>query len=697
MNSPYKFTIAAWVCLSIGCGVCKSDDSIPSTELMEVSVTGTQSWISKDGTQNFIPSKKEKRLSNSPGSLIKSMHIPVLKGSGDNIETTTGESVVIFINGKRAESIDLAAFWPNDVKTVQFLTHPQDPRFEGETYVVNFIMRQYSAGGVCRTSGTQNIPNGGVYSSSAKVAYGKMTYGAMVQGIYSRDHSGTTTGKTLYKDLYYKGEHYDEIALTEDSRTHDRNDIINCALNARYSGKDFTATHTLSLGWVRDPGSGMTSTDIWTDNLFESDRSASENHSRSLSPQIAGTYYKRFSDKWHLSWRWDYMYSRNRMHSMSRTGETPAIENSNEECINTIRIVAAPTLILSRKIYMQMSLNTRFDWFSTQYSGSANLTQRQRRNQSSAAVTLGWNPHDRLRMYLQPGIGLTMWNIGDINEHTLYPTATAGITWTPSRKVSVQGSLLFASTAPTASESNPVMIHSSQLIWTEGNPFLKSRSDWDAGINTSYIVSDNLSFMLGLNYDRTENMILPTYEAQSPELGGLLMRNINSVPAEGVRILLPISWTCPGGNLSFEATPRWRYSHVVGGPYKCHLNHVSFSAGADYTLGNCRFALSYEGPDKGIGLAGMERTWTGDNWNFDFTYGTENLFLNVGLENIFHEKARSRREYSSTFLMSNQTMLETGRRVKMTLTYTFGFGRKTDKSIDISGPETVESSVLNRK
>lgn len=697
MNSPYKFTIIALVYISIGCGISKSDDSIPSTELMEVSVTGTRSWISMDGTLNFIPNKKEKRLSNSPGSLIDSMRIPTLKGNGENIETSTGESVVIFINGKRAENIDLAVFWPNDVKTVQFLTHPQDPCFEGESYVVNFIMRQYSAGGVCRTSGTQNIPNGGVYSSSAKVIYERMTYGAMVQGIYSRDHSGITTGETLYKDLYYKEEYFDKIVQTEDSRTHDRHDIINCALNARYNGRDFTATHTLSLAWIRDPGSGMSSTDVWTDNLFISDRSTSENRSRSLSPQIAGTYYKRFSDKWHLSLRWDYMHSHNRMHSISRTGETPAIENSNEENINTMKIVAAPTLLLSRKIYLQMSLSTRFDWFSTHYSGSANLTQRQHRNQSSGAVTLGWNPHDKLRMYLQPGIGLMRWSIGDIDEHTLYPTATAGLTWTPSRKISVHGSLHFASTVPTASESNPVMIQSSELIWTEGNPFLKSRTDWDACVNTSYIVSDNLSFMLGLNYDRSENMVLPIYEALSSDLGGLLMRNINSVPAEGVRVLLPINWTCPGGNLSFEATPRWRYSHIMGGPYKCHLNHVSFSAGADYSMGNCRFGISYEGLDKGIGLGGMERTWTGDRWNFDFTYGTENLFVNVGLENIFHEKARSRREYSSTFLMSSQTILETGRRLKVTLTYTFGFGRKTDRNIDISGPETVESSVLNRK
>ena len=697
MTYAYQIITLAIIVMSFGSMSAHSDDSITHTQLQEVEIRGERKWISSDGTVNFVPTKKEKRLSNSPGSLINSMHIPILKSKGDRIENISGEDATIFINGEKAEAIDIAAFWPNEVKTVQYMENPKDPKFEGAKHVVNFIMKRYAAGGVCRTNVIQKIPNYGLYSSSAKLTYGKMTFGAMLQGIYSREHRSSSKGKTVYSDLYYKGDHYDEIERTEESRTYDRTDIINCALNAKYNGTDFNATHTLSLGWVRNPGSGSLSTDIWTDNLFKSNISSSENTSRSLSPQISGNYYKRFSDKWHLAWRWDYMHTADYMHSTSTTGETPTITNGSKEKINTARIFAVPSLILSQKIYFQMSLTTRLDWFTTVYSGSAKMTQRQRRSQSSAALTFGGNPKNRLSIYLQPGVGLTRWDIGDIHEHSIYPTATAGITWIPSRKLSVNGTLLFASTPPSAAESNPALLRSSEILWTEGNPYLKHQSDWDAYVNTSFIPTDNLSFMLGLGYDRSVSPIISSYEAAGPELEGLMMRSVNASPSEGLRAVLPVSWTCPDNSLSLKVTPQWRFSHVIDGPYKCRFSYVSFSANADYTLGNCRFGISYDGPNKSIGLAGMEKSWTQDRWNLDFTYGTENLYVSVGMENIFHDRARKRRQYSSAYLASSQSMLETGRRLSINLTYTFGFGRRTDQSIDISGPETVSSSVFNKK
>lgn len=670
-----------------------ADDSIQQIQLQEVEVSGERSWISNDGTLNYIPSKGEKRLSNSPASLIESMHTPILRSNGETIETNAGEPLTIFINGERATDIDIATFWPNEVMTVQYMENPKDPSFEGERHVVNFITRKYSAGGVCRTNASQKIPNGGYYTSSAKVAYRKMTFGAMFQGIYSRDHRVSTTGETSYNNLFYNNSHYDEIHQYENSRSYERHDIINSAINARYTGDSFHSTHTLTLSWLRYPGSGSTSTDIWTDNLFKSNRSFSENRSRTISPQVSGKYYKHFSDKWHLDWSWNYIYADRSAYSESQTGESALISNGSKERINTLKLNLAPWFILSKKIFFQMNTRTRLDWFSTDYSGSADIRQRQRRNQSSAGISVGWTPVNNFWLSVQPGIGMDRWDIGDIHENAIYPTAYAQISWTMSRKASIWATLQFKSTPPSASESNPVLLRNSELLWTEGNPYLRQRSDWDAYLSANYLASDNLSFSLNIGYDRSENSFIYSYEQAFPELGGLIRRNMNSVPSQGIRVHLPVSWTLMNRKISFRVTPRWRHSHIVGGEYGCRFNHFSVSASADYTHGFCRFGLSYDSPYKDLLSAGMEKTRTDGYFNFNFTYGTGNLHVSADIENLFHDKAKKWRQFSSEHFNTTKTTLTTGRAIKLSLTYTFGFGRKTDKGIDISGPETVISSV----
>ena len=109
-------SIYSWIMI---CSIfCYAEDSIPATDLQEIVVKSERAWI-EGGVYNFIPSKQEKKLSNSPGSLIDVMNLPFLKGDGENVITTTGEPVTIFINGQLASQTDLATFWPKLAKKVE--------------------------------------------------------------------------------------------------------------------------------------------------------------------------------------------------------------------------------------------------------------------------------------------------------------------------------------------------------------------------------------------------------------------------------------------------------------------------------------------------------------------------------------------------------------------------------------------------
>lgn len=232
MTRLFKILAAIFTILSFV--TAEAEDSIPSQILDEVSVTGDRGWI-EDGVINIIPTKKEKRLSNSPASLIKSMHLPFLREKDGAIVSMAGERVEIYINGEKADEIDLATFWPKEVKRVQYMENPSDPKFGGEGSAVNFIMAKYEAGGVSRASIFQRVPNNGYYTASSKLVYKRMTYGLLLSGDYLRDHRSSADDETTYRGIFYDGEPYESLVSTGHSRPVAREQGLRCALNARYS------------------------------------------------------------------------------------------------------------------------------------------------------------------------------------------------------------------------------------------------------------------------------------------------------------------------------------------------------------------------------------------------------------------------------------------------------------------------------
>ncbi len=62
----------------------------------------------------------------------------------------TGGAVTIFINGNPADDTDLRTFWPQNAIRVEYIQNPDDPKFRGATNVVNFIMKEYTFGGLTK-------------------------------------------------------------------------------------------------------------------------------------------------------------------------------------------------------------------------------------------------------------------------------------------------------------------------------------------------------------------------------------------------------------------------------------------------------------------------------------------------------------------------------------------------------------------
>lgn len=672
----------------------EQSDSVAAKELEEVVVMGDRAWI-QDGIINVIPSKQEKKLSNSPETLIESMHLPFVQVNNGSVTTLSGEGVAFFINGEPVNEIDLATFLPKDVTLLQYMENPGDPKYMGAKYVINFKMHEYEAGGVSRIDLTQFIPNLGFYDAASKLVYKKMTYGVMFKGNYSRDHRSSMSGETKYKDIYFDKKLYDEITRTEETSSYERQDGIKFAANAKYSmNNGGFILHTFSMSWDRNPGSGSHGTNLWSDNLFGSESSSSYSRSRMLTPQFSGNYLFKLSDKWYLAGAARYSHAHTNSYSETVIGDTPAIGNSIVEDVNTVMFVVQPSFKMSDKWFFNCNVKGNLDWYSTLYSGSANVRQKQARQELSGVLKASWRPVDKWFLVLEPGVIASLWKIGEIKENNVSPRLSAQISWIPSRKFYMGGRYMFLFNPVTASQSNPVMVKLSELSWTLGNPYLKGTKESHFYLSASFLPMQELSFSGYIYYTTINNYRYTRYTPAGVQYGGLLQETVNAKRAEDLGVSLTVSSSLLNKNLNINVSPSFSRQLAKEGGFK-DMNEFTFRGRADYTLGNCRLMLSYENLNYSYSLSGLEKGWRQDRWDVGLTYGVKDFYFDFTVKDIFHNKAKRRKEYVSPNYLTNYNYLETGRMFIVNFTYTIGYGKKVDKSINISGPSETSSSIRN--
>ena len=670
-----------------------ANDSIQSYSLKELKVESARGWIEGDKAV-FIPTKQEKNLSNDPTSLIKSMHLPIVKEVNGILYGLSGAQITFFINGEKADEIDLATFWSKNVKRIEYIENPANPTFEGAKSVINIIMSNYVAGGITKVDLLQKIPNNGNYSVSSKLCYKKMTFGAMANVGYYRDHRSTNSGNKLYKNLYYDNNFYNQISDEYIENSWERDNFMNFVANAKYSTTKFRTTHTIAFNHDRNPGSGYSSENFWNPDIFNSNQSFNNTTGKSVSTQISGNYYAELSEKWFLSGAWSYSGTHNEKSLYNSIVSEDTIINKCDEHVNSVKMTILPTFIPSEEWLFQFRLTSSLDFFDSKYSGSTNASSKQNRIETTSTAKIWWQPSQRVQISVSPGFAVSYWDIGDsYNECSFQPIANASLNWSPKQKFNIGANLGFYMRTPTANASSDVTIQQSELLWILGNPQLKNLTSWDTYIYSTWLPSANWSASWGMGYVNTRNDFISTYTPASKEKGGIIKTMINAKPTDRVRTNFTLSSNFMDNHLSVSITPQWYFVKFRGG-YVTNFNYFTCSGSADYTFKNCKFEIEYDGPFKDVSLSGSEKFWRQDSWNIGAVYGNGNLYIEFKLENIFNNHIKSQTIYDSPNYSSLVNSLQTGRKFSINLAYTFGYGKKVDNNIDISSPIPTKTSVI---
>lgn len=201
---------------------------------------------------------------------------------------------------------------------------------------------------------------------------------------------------------------------------------------------------------------------------------------------------------------------------------------------------------------------------------------------------------------------------------------------------------------------------------------------------------------MGMGYDKTYDLIYNRYTPAPKEYGGVIQESVNAKSTENFRVSIDITGSLFDRKLNITAGPFYSRNWAKEGGFK-NMSRISFDASADYTIGNCRLKISYQNMGSSYNSNGLEKHWRQNRMDLSLTYGIGDFYLFFKVNDIFHNKSKDRIQFYLPNYSTNYEYLTTGRLFVLDLTYTFGYGKKVDKSIEISGPGATSSSIRTAK
>ncbi|MDE6061996.1 MAG: outer membrane beta-barrel family protein [Duncaniella sp.] len=645
----------------------------------------------------YRPSETQKKASISGSDLLNRMAIPQLGViSGNSIVTNGGKPVAVFIDYLPATEKDLQAMRVSDVKRVEYLEYPSDPRLQGSAYVVNFIMQQYEYGGYAKFYGTSSLLNGHTEQGIANVRmqYKRMTYDLMGSAYDNGiNHSGEEMKET-FRLPQEDGSLKQFIRKSETTGSQQERGNYYLIFRATYNSDKVQASSLINTNLDRQP-------------------TTVQNGFVSYSPEIApNSEYNLSSSKFSKFISYDGYYFFNLPKSNSfifnpKYSLSHTEQNSSylEEGYSSIRNSATDN---TNKLSADIKLKHDFGKFGsilayakgsyqynrTLYSGTADALDRTKATRLGTGVNYEFS-FNNLRSHIGFGWDWDKLRFGQETDRRNAPSFDVSLHYMPDRKHSVSVIFQMESWLPSPNFKSDQIITASPFLKYTGNPNLTTAKSYDFDFNYTWVPNNNYSLSAygwgwiindryAYDYEPDGQGVIRTIKQPM----GAYAQGIYGI--KGTARLLDRSVVLTG-NLS------QLFNHN-GRPYNVNHFHLYYTLQMFYYLKNWNFGITYVSP---IG------TWDG-MMNGIWQRDKDNYYLNVGwsdsnwrfsamIRNIARWNWKSsQRIMNSEFYSTDETLINGSYHatIKFTVTYTFGFGKKVKRDNEPQASGSASSGIL---
>ena len=313
-------------------------DSVKAQELNEVVVEAQMQRTSPTAT-TYIPTGKQKNASQNAIDLLRQIAIPQIQINPiDNAVTdNAGNEVSIFINYISASDEELDGLLTADVRKVEYLEFPTDPRFRGAMRAINIIVQEYVYGGYTKISANENFLVG--LSSKAniftKFTYKRLTYDLFVATNNWNNHHAAydIEGKYSLKDA--DGSDFTMTRNETTGRTHFRQAQYPITSRATYNTEKIQIRNTLGFTHSTYPIQDQSGTLTYSPGASGGYTFSRSNPSQSNSLSYHGSFYFALPQDFSIdvSPQFSYSHNNNELTYITSSAD-PIVRNARENAYN---------------------------------------------------------------------------------------------------------------------------------------------------------------------------------------------------------------------------------------------------------------------------------------------------------------------------------------------------------------------------
>lgn len=647
----------------------------------------------------IVPSAKQKGASQNAIDLLRQVNMPQLKINpvDDAITTPVGAEVTLFINYIPASAEEMKGLRTEDVKRIEYLDFPTDPRFMNKEYVVNIIVQTYEYGGYTRATVNETFLVGlsSQVSAYTKFSHKKMTYDLYLSANNVNNHHEGNSTQSAFRLQDNEGVPLTIIRDEKLRSTHYKQNVYPMTFRAAYSNDKTQILNTIGFKYTEEPANNTSGSLTYTPSYYTDYTYNKANSSQNNLVSWDGNFYFALPQRYTLNIESIFNYGHNSNQNVySVTSSVPIINNASENAY-FFRVTGTAKKLLSD--HHSIFAMTRIGIIANQVHYPGPEASTEYFNHYYAGGCLGYNfTNDKINANIDGGV---LWEGNEINKkriNDVYPFTHINVRYTPNSKNSLSGYFQYATNEPQAKDKNPKILQENELMYYGGNPGLIDARHVTFNLSYNWMPTNALSAMLyAQHFDITNRMITAYFPVEKNRK--MLRTYINSGNFYQTQIGLSLTYKFLGNNLQLSATPAQMFYHSTG-YYKYTHNPFIFDTSTTYYLNSFFFQAYYEmqkcfisTDDSGTfrkvpDFYQLVAGWHNSNWNVKLTLA--NMFRNNWNGGSNKLKSPS---YDQLVTLYGHNFHQ---RINLSVTYTIGYGKKIKQGNEVGAQEGVGSAIL---
>lgn len=674
----------------------EKSDTIKTQQLKEV-VVETQQTLVTPSKSIYVPSAKQKRSAMSGEDLIKRMRIPEIVNYQGQLMSTSLTPVSFFIDYHEASSSELNGMNMNDVKRVEYFAFPDDPRFMGKEYVINFIMVKYEYGGYTKFTGVEhfieNSGNGSIYN---RFQYGKMTYDLTGGGSYSANSHNGSSETELFRlpQLDNTIETFERVTDINSSKYRSHNSWV--TFRATYSSKKVDIRNTVGGNFKSTPVNNSNGNVSYFPELFSPSKYTNDNDSHNNSFSYRGDFNIYLPKKNTIVITPIYKYSHTRQNSLYTEDYLSyingAVDNSHQASATAsfTHNFGKPGQ-LSASIYGSYSTNRT--WYSGTSTGfDVNRVYRFGPEISYSGRYKGF--YGRLSL----GYNWDKSNFNDVVEVVNSPAVSTSLQYAFNTKNKVSASYNLSRWAPSSNYKSANMIKVNPLMTYTGNPDLIPMNQNRVTASYTFVPNKIVSLSAGTGWSFFGDRYVYDYIGTPTGVIRTIKQPMGNYSLGNYT--LSANADLLDGNLSIGGNIKHVFAHN-GAPYNWSRSWFNWGLQVFYYFGDFYLGAFYDSKAEfsdGI----MVGDWMKRPSDYSLQIGWSNSHWNVRLftSNFFRYSWKNyEMEMNSQYYDRVKINYGTDRHfmVQLRATYTFSYGKKIRSNNQVGEQSGTASGILKNE